>query len=155
MKKTQPGKHQKLTSVLGYRRSTNLQPAIPDKDYWPASLYHQSIGTLWHVQGVLKSLQVSEIHAAELAKSTTDQNPSPYSLWRRQLTASNHSKVAVKVWKAIHYKSLLVGLSFHQRILGVPLACNGRSNVSNRPADLETSKHGRFVSVIDSLQIFH
>jgi len=84
MKRIQLEKLQKLTSVLVYRRN-NLQPAIPDKDYGLLATTPSKISQseLYDIcKEFLKSLQVTEAHAAELAKSTADQDPSPNSLWQ-------------------------------------------------------------------------
>ena len=62
----------------------------------------------------MKSLQVTETHAAELAKSTADQDPSLNSLWQRlrsvRLTASKFGSIIKcqskfeKLVETIHYK---------------------------------------------------
>ena len=62
----------------------------------------------------MKSLKVTETHAAELTKSTADQDLSPNSLWQRlrsvRLTASNfasiikHQSNFEKLVETTHYK---------------------------------------------------
>jgi len=101
------------------QKKYNLQPAIPDKDYGPLATTpsNTSQSELYDIcKEYLKSLQVTEARAAELAKSTADQDPSPNSLWQRlrsvRLTASKFGSIVKrqskfeKLVETIHYKLL-------------------------------------------------
>ena len=110
-KATETYKHARL------QKKYNLQPAITDKDYGPEATA-PNLTTQSELRDIckefLKSLQVTEIHVAELAKSTADKDPAPNSLWQRLrsvwLTASKFSTIIKrqskfeKLVETIHYK---------------------------------------------------
>jgi len=118
-------KHEKDTArkaTLTYKHARlqnkyHLEPAIADKDYGPDATA-PNLTTQSELRDIcrefLKSLQVTETRAAELAQSTSDQDPAPNSLWQRlrsvQLTASKFGTIIKcqsmfeKLVETIHYK---------------------------------------------------
>jgi len=99
------------------QKKYHLEPAIADKDYGPDATA-PNLTTQSELRDIckefLKSLQATETRAAELARSTSDQDPAPNSLWQRLrsvwLTASKFGTIIKcqskfeKLVETIHYK---------------------------------------------------